>query len=69
MLSGRSKKIRKGWNLMEHISSWFMLMMIILLGENTKIIKENREALLEVSREVGLEVHTEKTKYMVMSCT
>jgi hypothetical protein len=30
-------------------------------------VKKNKEALLEVSREVGLEVNTEKTKYMVVS--
>jgi hypothetical protein len=29
-------------------------------------IKKNTEALLEASREVGLEVNTEKTKYMVV---
>jgi len=28
---------------------------------------KNTEALLEASREVGLEVNTEKTKYMVVS--
>jgi hypothetical protein len=33
----------------------------------TNTIKETIEALLEASREVGLEVNTEKIKYMVMS--
>jgi len=28
---------------------------------------EEKEALLETSREIGLEVNTEKTKYMVVS--
>jgi hypothetical protein len=35
------------------------------VGENRSTIK-NPEALLQGSREVGLEVSTEKTKYMVM---
>jgi hypothetical protein len=30
-------------------------------------IKENTEALLEASRDAGLEVNTEKIRYMVMS--
>jgi hypothetical protein len=38
-----------------------------LLGENINIIKKNAEALLDVSKEIGLEVNSEKTKYMFMS--
>jgi hypothetical protein len=37
------------------------------LGENTNIIKKNAEALLDASKEIGLEVNSEKTKYMFMS--
>jgi hypothetical protein len=38
-----------------------------LLGENISIIKKNAEALLDASKETGLEVNSEKTKYMFMS--
>jgi len=40
---------------------------VSLLDKNTNIIKKI-EALLVVSGEVGLEVNTEKSKYMVVSC-
>jgi hypothetical protein len=36
------------------------------LGENINIIK-NAEAVLDASQEIGLEVNSEKTKYMFMS--
>jgi hypothetical protein len=39
-----------------------------LLGENINIIKKNAEALLDASKEIGLQVNSEKTKYMFMSC-
>jgi hypothetical protein len=38
-----------------------------LLGNSVKIIKENSETLLEASRDIGLEMNAEKTKYMIMS--
>jgi hypothetical protein len=37
------------------------------LGENINTIQKNREVLLDVVKEVGLEVNSEKTKYMLMS--
>jgi hypothetical protein len=37
-----------------------------LLGDSVNTIKENTETLLEVSRDVGLEINAEKTKYMIM---
>ncbi|KAJ4436927.1 hypothetical protein ANN_17059 [Periplaneta americana] len=38
-----------------------------MLGENPQTIRENTGILLEASKEIGLEVNTEKTKYIIMS--
>ncbi|KAJ4439326.1 hypothetical protein ANN_07448 [Periplaneta americana] len=39
-----------------------------MLGENPQTIRENTEILVEASKEIGLQVIPEKTKYMIMSC-
>jgi hypothetical protein len=38
-----------------------------ILGENIDTIQKNNKVLLDASKEVGLEVNSEKTKYMLMS--
>jgi hypothetical protein len=38
-----------------------------LLSDSVNTIKENKETLLEASKDVGLEINAEKTKYMIMS--
>jgi hypothetical protein len=39
-----------------------------LLGDSVNTTKENSETLLEASRDIGVEVNAEETKYMIMSC-
>jgi hypothetical protein len=38
-----------------------------LLGDNIDTIQKNKETLTDVSKEVGLEINVEKTKYMLLS--
>jgi biotin operon repressor len=37
-----------------------------LLGDNIDTIKKNIETLIDASKEVGLEIKVEKTKYMLL---
>jgi hypothetical protein len=38
-----------------------------LLGDNLDTIKKNTQTLIDANKEVGLEVNTEETKYMLLS--
>jgi hypothetical protein len=38
-----------------------------LLGDNIDTIKKNTETLIDASKEVGLEINVDKTKYMLLS--
>ena len=38
-----------------------------ILGESVHTVKENAEALILATKEIGVEVNADKTKYMVMS--
>jgi len=40
---------------------------INMLGGSVRTVKENTEALVVASKETGLEVNVDKSKYMVMS--
>jgi hypothetical protein len=44
-----------------------MLMMLIFWEKTYDTIQKNTEALLDAGKKVGLEVNSEKTKYMLMS--
>jgi hypothetical protein len=39
-----------------------------LLGDSVNTTEKSSEKLLEASRDIGLEINAEKTKYMIMSC-
>jgi hypothetical protein len=39
-----------------------------LLGDNINNIKKNTGTSIDASKEVGLEINVEKTKYVLLSC-
>jgi hypothetical protein len=41
--------------------------LVNLLGDNIDTIKKNMDILIDASKEVGLEVNVDKTKYMLLS--
>jgi hypothetical protein len=40
-----------------------------LLGDKLDAVKKNTETLIDASKEVGLEINVEKTKYMLQAET
>jgi len=46
---------------------WLSVDDVILLGGSVHTVKENAKALVLATKEIGLEVNADKTKYMVMS--
>jgi hypothetical protein len=44
-----------------------MIMELDLLGDNIDTIKKNTKTLIDASKEVGLEINVEETKYMLLS--
>jgi hypothetical protein len=52
---------------MVHISLLVYADDVIILGGSVQNVKENEKSLIMASKEIGLEVNGDKTKYMVMS--
>ena len=38
-----------------------------MLGENLQTVRQNAEIFIKASKDIGLEVNSEKTKYMIRS--
>ena len=39
-----------------------------MLGENLQTVRENADVFIKTSKDIGLEVNSEKSKYMITSC-
>ena len=63
----RVQLIQDGLKLNGKHQSWVYADYVNILGGSVHAIKENAEALVVASKENGLDVNADKTKYMVMS--
>jgi hypothetical protein len=52
---------------MGRIRCLFYADVVNILGDDIDTIKKNTQTLMDASKEIGLEVNTEKTKYMSLS--
>jgi hypothetical protein len=46
---------------------WIEQLQLLVYTDNVNILRKNT-TLLETTNEIGLELNTERTKYMVISC-
>jgi hypothetical protein len=51
----------------EHSSFWVRVEDVIIMCGSVHTIQKNAEALVVASKEIGLEVNADKTKYIAMS--
>jgi hypothetical protein len=63
---GRSRKTR--WDKLNGTHQLQAYADVNLLGHNIDSIKKNTEILIDASKEVGLEISVQRTKYMLLSC-
>jgi hypothetical protein len=47
--------------------SFWLTLIVNLLGDNIDTINKNTDSLIDASKEVGPDINVEKTKYMLLS--
>jgi hypothetical protein len=67
MLLGRFRQTREGLKLNCTYQLWVYVDGVNTFGGNIHTTKKNTKALAVASKEIGLELNAEKTKYMVIS--
>jgi hypothetical protein len=64
------RKVQENWVVLKLNGTHQLLVCaddMNLLGDNIDTVKKKKQNLIDASEEVGLEVNTEKTKYMLLS--
>jgi hypothetical protein len=67
LIQGGSNITGTDYTLFTHKSVPVIFEAPCILGGSVQTVKENAEVLVVATKEIGLEVNTDKTKYMVMA--